>query len=103
MVDALSRRHHLLVVMSHGLVGFKKIKREYTNNPYFGSIYTILTSMHLFEDFFLLDGILFKRSQLCIPLDLRRKNLVQEMHSSRLGGHFGRKIKFGLVSEIFLA
>jgi hypothetical protein len=104
VVDALSRRHHMLVVMSNGLVGFEEMKSEYANDPYFGSIIAILsgqdlTGLHSFEDFLLLDGFLFKGSQLCIPLGSRRENIVREMHSNGLGRHFGRDKTFEIVRE----
>jgi hypothetical protein len=73
VANAISRRRHMLVVMTNGLVGFEEMKSEYANDPYFGSIIAILsrqdlTGSHSFEDFLLLDGFLFKGSQLCIPL-----------------------------------
>ena len=38
---------------------------------------------------FLQEGLLFKKSQLCIPNCSMRENLIKEKHSGGLGGHFG--------------
>ena len=39
--------------------------------------------------YFLQDGLLFKRNQLCIPNFSMRENLIKEKHSGVLAGQFG--------------
>ena len=106
VADALSRRRHLLVVMSNALVGFEEMKTEYTKDPYFAKILMILsgqdpTGMSSIADFCLLDGFLFKGSLLCIPSGSRRDKLIREMHSNGLAGHFGRDKTYELVNGKF--
>jgi hypothetical protein len=43
VLDALNRRHHMLVVMSNGLVEFEEMKSEYANDPHFGNNIAILS------------------------------------------------------------
>jgi len=47
----------------------------------------ILLDRSKWLDFFLQEGLLFKRNQLCIPNCSMRENLIKEKHSVRLGGH----------------
>jgi hypothetical protein len=54
-----------------------------------------------FEDYFFVEGFLFKGRQLCIPAGSVREKKIQELHSSGLGGHFGRDISFSLVHKRF--
>ena len=50
-------------------------------------------------DFIIQDGMLFKGSQLCIPIISMRENLIKEKHSGGLAGHFGRDKMIALVFE----
>ena len=54
---------------------------ETCNNP-------ILTDRSEWLDYFLQDGLLFNRNQLCIPNCSMRENLIKEKHSGGLAGHF---------------
>ena len=63
----------MAVVMSDEPVGFEAMKSEYANDSYFGSIDAIPSiqyhvGLYSIEDFLLIDGFLFKGSQLSIPL-----------------------------------
>jgi len=80
------------------------MKRAYADDSYFGSIYAILIrqdhiGLNSFEDFLLVNGFLFKVSNLFVPLGTRQENLVTWMHSNGLGSHFGRDWTFGLANE----
>ena len=106
VADALSRRRHLLVVMSNVLIGFEEMKTEYSSDPYFGQIIAILSGQgqadsHSIKEFHLLDGFLFKGSELCIPFGSRQEKLAREMHSNGLAGHVRRDKTFELVNKKF--
>ena len=80
------------------------MKRAYADDSYFGSIYAILIrqdhiGLNSFEDFLLVNGFLFKVSNLFVPLGTRQEKLVTWMHSNGLGSHFGRDRTFGLANE----
>jgi len=49
----------------------------------------ILLDRSKWLNFFLKEGFLFKRNQLCIPICSMRENLIKEKHTGGLGGHFG--------------
>jgi hypothetical protein len=58
--------------MSNVLIGFEEIKTEYFSDPYFNQIIAIMSGKeqddsHSIKEFYLLDGFLFKCSQLCTP------------------------------------
>eukprot|EP01018_Ginkgo_biloba_P033329 Gb_18650 [translate_table: standard] len=53
----------------------------------------------LFGDYFLQDGYLFKGKQLCIPGSPMRENIIKELHSGGLGGHFGRDKIISMVED----
>ena len=52
-------------------------------------------------DYFLHGGLIFKRSQLCIPNCSMRDNLIKEKHSGGLGGHFGADKTFEQLSHFY--
>ncbi|XP_026384542.1 uncharacterized protein LOC113280104 [Papaver somniferum] len=72
VVDALSRRAHVLVTLKH--------ERSV-------------------DDFLIQEGFLFKGKRLCIPQYSQRLHLIQELHGNGLGGHFGRDKTIALVEE----
>ena len=45
------------------------------------------------------DSMLFKESQLCIPISSMRENLIKEKDSGGLAGHFGRDKTITLVAK----
>jgi len=65
---------------------------SYAKNP-------VSNSGDLFGDYFLQDGYLFKRKQLCIPDSPMRENIIKELHSGGLGGHFGKDKIVALVED----
>jgi hypothetical protein len=50
-------------------------------------------------DYHIQEGILFKIQQLCISISSIRLNLIKELHSGCLGGHFGIDKTVTLVKE----
>lgn len=104
VVDALSKRYYLFIIMINKLEGFEEMKDEYGYDEYFGKIYSNLsksdqTCMFSFKDYFLIDRFLFKENQICIPFGFRREQLVRDLHSNGLSGHFRMKKTFRLVKE----
>jgi len=69
VADALSRRVSILVAISNEVTGFERIKNDYESCPDFGEPYKLLADGLVRErdDYFLLDGYLFKANKLCIP------------------------------------
>ena len=49
-------------------------------------------------DYFLQEGLLFKKSQLCIPNCFMREKFFKEKHNGGLGGHFGADKTFEQLS-----
>ena len=45
------------------------------------------------------DGYLFKTKQLCIPIGSMRENIIRELHSSGLAGHFGKDKTLPLIED----
>ena len=45
------------------------------------------------------DGYLFKGKQLCIPRSSMRENIIRELHSSGLAGHFGKDKTLALIKD----
>jgi len=78
VIDALSRCHTLLPVMSTEVVDFEKIKDTYELCPNFENIFTVLRDSltHEVDDFLLQDGYLFCSRKLCIPRTSLREFLV---------------------------
>ena len=68
VADALSRRVSILIVISNEVTGFERIKNDYESCPDFEEVYKSLADglVHERDDYFLLDGYLFKANKLCI-------------------------------------
>ena len=78
MVDALSRRPHLLHITSVTVTEFDSMKNEYSDDEDFGKLWNELSSpdaQHQ-EDYMLRDGFLFFKSRLCIPRGSFREFLI---------------------------
>ncbi|XP_078435016.1 uncharacterized protein LOC144706013 [Wolffia australiana] len=91
VADALSRRPTVLSIMTTQVLGFEKMKEDYTNCPDFSSFYSSITdaSPNRSRDYFLEDGYLFNGKRLCIPRTSLRDFLIHEVHAGGLSGHFG--------------
>ena len=104
IVDALSRRHLLLIEMQIEVVGFKELMNLYPEDLDFAKAWKACTVPMTLDrtkwlDFIIQEGMLFKENQLCIPKSSMRENLIKEKHSGGLAGHFGRDKTFALVVE----
>jgi hypothetical protein len=50
-------------------------------------------------EYFMQDAYLFKGKQLCIPIGSMRENIIRELHSSGLAGHFGKDKTLALIED----
>ena len=89
--DALSQRLTLLSTSQVEVVGFEKIKEEYSECPDFKKIYVDLSTNNTgrHEEYILQDGYLFKGTKLCIPRTSRRDFMIWELRAGGLAGRFG--------------
>ena len=81
------------------VVGFKELGTLYLDDPDFGEAWKACTEPVTLDrtkrlDFMIQDSMLFKGSQLCIPISSMRENLIKEKHSGGLDGHFGHDKTF---------
>ena len=60
----------------------------------------VVGNMYLNQvEYFMQDGYLFKGKQLCIPIGSMRKNIIEDLHSSGLEGHFGKDKTLALIED----
>ena len=86
------------------VVGFYFLKELYEKDVHFKKEIEACKSHVLLErskwlDYFLQEGLLFKRNQLCIPNCSMRENLIKEKHNGGLGEHFGVDKTFEQLSH----
>ena len=87
VVDALLRRYVFLNTMNTRLLGFEYVKELYVNYYNFTKIYN--TCEHLtFDNFYLMDGYLFKKNRLFVPASSLCELLVHDAHENGLISHF---------------
>ena len=99
--DALSRRASILTATSSEITDFERIKNDYDSCLDFGEVYKILVDRLVREhdDYFLLDGYLFKANQLCIHRTSVRDFIIWEIHAGKMSGHFGRDKTVATVQD----
>ena len=103
VADALSRLTVTLHRMSAYVIGFDRLKNEYSACPNFDIIYNEVSNGNRQEylDFLAENGYLFKVTKLCVPQTSFRDLLIREMHAGGLAGHFGRDKTIALVEDRF--
>ena len=103
VVDTLSRLTVTLHRMSAHVIGFDRLKNEYSACLDFGIIYNEVSNGNRQEylDFLVENGYLFKVTKLCVPRTSFRDLLVWEMHAGGLARHFGRDKTIALVEDRF--
>jgi hypothetical protein len=105
VADALSRHTVLLTTMENQVIGFVALKDLYASDNDFWEIVEQLKNpvagnMDLNQgEYFMQDGYLFKGKQLCIPIGSMRENIIRELHSSGLAGHFGKDKTLALIED----
>ena len=50
-------------------------------------------------EYFMQHDYLFKGKQLCIPIGSMRENIIRDIHSSGLEGHFGKDKMLALIED----
>jgi hypothetical protein len=89
--------------LSTDITCFEAVKESYPHDPDFGTCYkALLTSPNWLDGHYsLLDGYLFKGTQLCLPHTSIRDFVIQELHAGGLAGHFGRDKIIAFVEDRF--
>ena len=102
-VDVLSQLTVTLHRMSAHVIGFDRLKNEYSACPDFSIIYNEVSNDNRQEylDFLVENGYLFKVTKLCVPRTSFRDLLIWEMHADGLAGHFERDKTIALVEDRF--
>ncbi|GJR03940.1 RNA-directed DNA polymerase [Tanacetum coccineum] len=98
--DALSRRHSLITTMQIRLQGIDSFRGLYCDDPDFREIWSKCDNGP-FQQFFKLDGYLFKGVWLCISLCFLREVIILEGHAGGLTGYFMRDKTLALLREQF--
>ena len=88
VLDALSRRKHLLTTMAVTALGFEQIKQEYTHNKDFDTVYSNLLNggQDKHPHYNIHDGFLFRGTKLCLPTTSIREHVVRKLHSGGCSG-----------------
>ena len=82
--------------MENQVNGFAVLKDLYVSDNDFQNIVEQLKNLVagnidlIQSEYFMQDDYLFKGKQLCIPIGSMRENIIRELHSSGLAGHFGK-------------
>jgi hypothetical protein len=91
--------------MENQALGFVALKDLYESDNDFQDIVEhlknpVVGNMDLNQgEYFMQDGYLFKGKQLCIPIGLMRENIIRDLHSSGLAGHFGKDKTLSLIED----
>lgn len=93
VADALSRRHSLIATMHTSVTGFATFSELYASDPFFGKVWSDVQAESS-VDYSIVDGFLFRGSQLCIPDCSLRLHVIDELHKE---GHVGRDRTLQLV------
>jgi hypothetical protein len=101
---ALSRRCLILQEFQVETLGFEHLKEMYQEDPDFKEAYEacenpLLRDKSQWMEYIIQEGLLFKGSQLCIPICSMRDNLLKEKHSGGLAGHFGHDKTYSDVKK----
>ncbi|KAH7564951.1 hypothetical protein JRO89_XS09G0088900 [Xanthoceras sorbifolium] len=103
VVDALSRRPHILAAITIKATGFEAMKNDYATDQDFKSIWTALQTdaPTVQTDFSISEGFLTKSGRICIPMGSMRDFIILELHGGELAGHFGFDKTYSLVANGF--
>jgi hypothetical protein len=87
VVDAFSYKFVLLSTLDARFLGFEHIKELYKDDSDFANVSNACETL-AFEKFYRLDGYLFKKNRLCVPLSFMRELLIHEANKGDLMGCF---------------
>ena len=91
--------------MENQVIGFDALKDIYPTDKDFQEIVAqlknpVVGNMDLIQGkYFMQDGYFFKGKKLCIPIGSMRENIIRELHSSGLAGHFGKDKTLALIED----
>jgi hypothetical protein len=102
--DALSHRITLLNIMLVEVVRMNYLNTLYEEDAYFLEAWkackeTCSLDKTPYLDYHIEQGNFLKNQQLCIPISSIQLNIIKELHSGGLGGHFGMDKTTTLVKE----
>jgi hypothetical protein len=104
--DALSRKCLILQEFHVKILGFYRLKDMYRDDSDFKDAYEacenhVLRDRSQWVEYLILDGLLFKGSQLCILKSSMRENILKEKHSGGLARHFGHEKTFSQLNNLY--
>ena len=99
VADALSHKATCLISIRAEVFGFNYLKDVYHKDRDFAEIWELCHSGNGKKGFHLQDDFLFRGNQLCIQKTSLRENLIRELHSSGLSGHFVRDKTLFMIQE----
>lgn len=88
VADALSRQNTIMTIFHSAVTDFDKLKDMYKDEIDFSGHWEECLSQTGQSSFKIDKGFLFFHNRLCIPRSEMRNQLIQEIHSSGLSGHF---------------
>jgi hypothetical protein len=106
VVDALSRRCLIIQEFQVKTLGFKQLKKMYSDDPNFEEAYEacanpVLRDRSHWIEYMIQEGLLFKGNQLCIPKCSMRDDLVKEKHSGGLARHLSHDKTFAKLRSSY--
>jgi hypothetical protein len=88
VANALSCTYVFLNIMNTRFLGFEYVKELYANDSDFFETYKACRHS-AFDNFYMMDGYLFKENRLCVLASSFGELLVRETYKGGLIGHFG--------------
>jgi hypothetical protein len=91
--------------MENQVIGFTALKDLYAFDNDFREIVEKLKNLVVGKmdlnqgEYFMKDGYLLKGKQICIPIGSMRENIIRDLHSSGLEGHFGKDKTLSLTED----
>jgi hypothetical protein len=87
-------------------LGFVSLKDMYKDDLDLKDAYEecenhVMRDISQWIEYLILDGLLFKGNQLCIPKSSMKENLLKEKHSGGLVGHFGHDKMFAQMKNLY--
>ena len=100
VANALSCTYVFLNIMNTRFLGFEYVKELYANDSDFFETYKACRHS-AFDNFYMMDGYLFKENRLCVLASSLRELLIREAHGGDLKSHFGVAKTLDVLHEHF--